>query len=108
MLRNALTMLGLSRENYPARKLAALAAAIGAGVAAIQLLDVELFGGQHAMRTKSSCRGMQIALIGCVAAPFTYAVPENAKCLQCQLQRARHQSSPRAAPEKSGGHCVAT
>ena len=94
MLRNALTRLGLYRERAKLGRFVTLAAAIGARVAAIQLLDIEFLGGQYAMGAKASCRGMQIAFIGRVAAPFAETVPEKAKCSQCQLQRARHQSSP--------------
>jgi hypothetical protein len=71
-----------------------LATAMGARVSAIQLLDVEFFGGQNALGIKSSCRGMKIALIGRVAAPFADTVPENAKYSESLRGKKGHQSSP--------------
>src|ERR1700722_3496470 len=82
-LRNALTMLDSYGEEPVPLGLVTLAAAIGARVSAVQLLDVEFFGGQHAMRAKSRRRGRQIARTGCVAAPFADTVPEKAKCPKC-------------------------
>jgi hypothetical protein len=55
------------------------AAAVRAGIAAIELLDVELLARQSGTTARLRVRGTKIDLIGGIAAPFAEAAPETAE-----------------------------
>src|SRR5258708_17419148 len=97
------------------------AATVGARVAPVELLEVELFRGELWARRGARRRRAQIALIGGIAAPFAHAAPEAARPAgQARLSPGQrkgyfdlrgdgaHQSSPCAPPENPSAHSVRT
>src|SRR5580698_5061324 len=86
------------------------AAAVGPRIAAIDLLDVKLFGGQRAALRVLPAFCAELALVGSVAAPLPQAAPEPAKRVFSELYRPLHldQSSPWAVPVNPDVHCVGT
>src|SRR5580700_10446467 len=86
----------------------ASAAAVGPGVAAVDLLDVKLFRGERALLRALPAFCAQIAFVRSVPAPFPQAAPEAAKRPFREFCHLPHQSSPCAAPVKPSAHFVAT
>src|SRR5882762_850598 len=81
----------------------ASATAIGLGIAAVELFDVELSRCEGAARTGVSGGRTKIPFVGCITAPFAEAAPEAAPELAEEaeggLGGTAHQSSPWAVPE---------
>src|SRR5256885_11574851 len=73
------------------------AAAVGAGVAALQLLEVKLPSGQSGACAGRSGNRAEILLVGGVAGPFAKAPPESPHAAPRNFLH-RHQSSPCASP----------
>src|SRR5215472_4268314 len=92
------------------------AAAVGARIAAIELLDVKLRLAQSAAGPTTRTLRPQVAFVSGVPAPFAEAAPETAKKAFRAFCGVAHQSSPIAspttksppAPEKSLAQRVAT
>ena len=70
------------------------AAAVGTGIAAVELLDVELLRRKRGARAGLRAWRMKIAFVGGIAAPFAEAAPEAAERARDGFWNARHQSSP--------------
>src|SRR4029077_12270415 len=78
-------------------------------ISPFELLEIKSLGWQRTLWSLGlSCGRMQIAFIRRVTAPLAQAAPEAPKNSRSELCASPHQSSPCAAPEKSGAHRVAT
>src|SRR5690242_19938079 len=84
------------------------AAAIGPGIAPIDLLQVKLLGVELAAIRILPAACAQIAFVGGVAAPFSQATPEPAHRTYGDFCDQLHQSSPCATPVKSAAQRVST
>src|SRR5260370_22634197 len=109
-------------------------AAIGPGIAAVELIDVKFRRREGAARAGLRAFRTQVAFVCCIAGPFTQPTPnafchpvrptsENRQAEACPtfldaapeaaqeagggVYGACHQSSPRAAPEHTPAHRVA-
>jgi hypothetical protein len=76
-----------------------LTAAIRPGIAAVELLHVELLGCKCGRRVATCCRRPKVAFVSGIAATFAKATPEAAKQAGNGFGSVGHQSSPWAAPE---------
>src|SRR5258708_11846108 len=83
------------------------AAAVGLGIAAVELFHIELSRRKRGARTGLRAFRTEVAFVGRIAAPFAKAAPQAAQESACNLCSVSHQSSPWAAPEWSAAHCVA-
>jgi hypothetical protein len=74
-------------------------AAVGPGIATVELLDVELLRAEPGTNTGLRERRMKVAFVGGIATPFPETLPETEQQARGGLSYASHQSSPCAAPE---------
>src|SRR5882762_3129946 len=74
------------------------AAAIGTGIASLELLEIELLRRKSRARAGLRARRAKIPLVGGIPAPFAEATPEAAQRARDGFRNAPHQSSPCAAP----------
>src|SRR5260370_29909885 len=83
------------------------AAAVGPGIAAIELFHIELGRRKCAARTRLPAFRTKVAFVSSIPTPFAKAAPEAAQETRRRLCGIAHQSSPWAAPEKSAAQRVA-
>ncbi len=75
------------------------AAAVGPGIAAVELLYIEFGRRKRGARAGLRAFRTKIAFVGRIAAPFAKTAPEAAEEARRGLCGVPHQSSPWAAPE---------